>query len=640
MSSLFGINRPNTNLRKSAFDLSQKHLFNMSAGMLLPCMVEECNPGEKFRISLDAFTRTMPLNTAAFVRCRQYYHFFFVPFSQLWSGFPNFINGVNRKTTALNANMRCVEVPAVDFFSCMGKLFENDVVLKSSDATKSKKSLDEHGYEYYRGISRLLDMLGYGFSYEYEGKTYTTFSDLVDGLFYVKRNGRNYNSPDWPTYGDYWNTPDGREEYESRYDPRGNFSASPEEFSRKLPEGHPYVQEWLYSIDTGNFVDTLDIITSIKFKFNPFRLLAYQKIYQDFYKRDDYEATDPKLFNFDDIETLDSRQSVERILGIFRLRYRWLPKDYFTGVVPSELFDGLGTENVANNPTSLLNSFDSGTAGLNRDGDKVSISGSVNTRSIRAMFAIEKMLKLTRRAGATDYISQTLAHYGYEPPKGLGDKVEFIGGVTSNIDISEVITNSATDNQMVGQIYGRGTGNVESRNQSIEYQAKEHGLLMCITSVVPDLDYNNDGLHIANAKFKRGSYFHPELQDLGLQPIFGFELSNKVAGNREVNLFDSNNSANGGILGYSARYSEYKTSYDRLHGQFRNGQSFSAWSATQLVKSDNTGVIISTLKINPKCLDRIFPTNFDGKEQNDQFMVSAQFSIKSIRPMSVTGQNL
>uniref|UniRef100_A0AAU8B841 Major capsid protein n=1 Tax=Dulem virus 259 TaxID=3145736 RepID=A0AAU8B841_9VIRU len=623
MSSLFGINRPNTNLRKSAFDLSQKHLFNMSAGMLLPCMVEECNPGEKFRISLDSLTRTMPLNTAAFVRCRQYYHFFFVPFSQLWSGFPNFINGVNRKTTALNANMRCVEVPAVDFFSCMGKLFDSKILIDKEKANWRERVsgsvstpnpfLDEHGYEYFRGMSRLLDMLGYGFSYEYEGKTYTTFSDLVDGVFYVDRSNVNPDTDsNWPT----------------------DFNG------RKVRLTDPRAQQYLRTLDIAQFANRVQAIKAIKFKFNPFRLLAYQKIYQDFYKRDDYEATDPKLFNFDDIETLDSRQSVERILGIFRLRYRWLPKDYFTGVVPSELFDGLGTENVANNPTSLLNSFDSGTAGLNRDGDKVSISGSVNTRSIRAMFAIEKMLKLTRRAGATDYISQTLAHYGYEPPKGLGDKVEFIGGVTSNIDISEVITNSAAENQSVGQIYGRGVGNVESRNQSIEYQAKEHGLLMCITSVVPDLDYNNDGLHIANAKFKRGSYFHPELQDLGLQPIFGFELSNKLTTNTEVNLFNSNNSVNGGILGYSARYSEYKTSYDRLHGQFRNGKGFSAWSATQLVKSDNTGVIISTLKVNPKCLDRIFPIAYDGREETDQFMVSAQFSIKSIRPMSVTGQNL
>ena len=64
------------------------------------------------------------------------------------------------------------------------------------------------------------------------------------------------------------------------------------------------------------------------------------------------------------------------------------------------------------------------------------------------------------------------------------------------------------------------------------------------------------------------------------------------------------------------------------------------WSSSSNLRVVETGLAISTLKINPGQLDRIFAKKFDGHESNDQFMVNSQFICKMIRPMSVTGQNL
>ena len=90
--------------RRNGFDLSRKHCFTASAGQLLPVFVEEVLPGDKFKINLDSFTRTQPLNTAAFARMREYYDLFFVPYHILWSHFPTMITQVPNATIATSVN--------------------------------------------------------------------------------------------------------------------------------------------------------------------------------------------------------------------------------------------------------------------------------------------------------------------------------------------------------------------------------------------------------------------------------------------------------------------------------------------------------------------------------------------------------
>lgn len=654
MSSLFGLNKPNTDLRKNVFDLSEKSLFSMSSGMLLPCYVKDMNPGEKAKIQMSALTRTQPLNTAAFVRSRQYFHYFFVPYKQLWSGWDNFIYGVNYKTSSLQYGKSYNKVPRLDLLKALSALLKDGYIIDKDAHTSrvrrnasaagatiptgklSRKDYgsstgvdedvdgfrpafsssstiqpnhnhgkDELGFEYFQGISRLLDMLGYGMRDGGGRLTDFNCSSLSD----IVRIAENPNSAE--------------------------------------------------SLDA-----LCNSMKSANFSVNPFRLLAYQKIYSDFYKRDDYQSTDPLSFNVDDVDefiptdiTGSPAQRVKaysRLIGMLRMRYRWLPKDYFTGVVPSELynvanaFEFMGTDGARSfndKGKRIIDGvgFDENSAFLHVNAGS-NTSTTVSTKSIRAAFAIEKLLRLTRRAGGHDYISQTAAHYGFEPSKGRGDKVQFLGGYSSNINISEVLTTANTDDGATGMMYGKGVGGLE-QGKDIEFTAQEHGVLMCITSIVPDLDYPADGLDRFNAKFERGDYFHPEFQDLGLQPVFGYELKNYWRYNGSGSGSDVLSYRNQ-VLGFVPMYSEYKTSYDKVHGEFKNGKSLSAWSARHLVgySSDGRdsfdGVRIASLLINPRCLNSLFSVHFDGDEMTDQFMVNAQFVVKMIRPMSITGQNL
>lgn len=655
---LFGVNKPNTHLKKNVFDLSATNKFTLSAGMLVPCLVRELNPGEKVELSLASITRAQPLNTAAFVRMNQYYHAFFVPYKQLWSPWDNFINGVDyrQSTRALKAGE---SIPAFTFKELYTQLFRAGI-LAGKDAVKgefsSKNALDALGYSYVFGISRLLDMLGYGFEITIKPSDYVAKWEKkeYDDVFVEGRGGH---------VGDY------------NFDHRGKTPSNP-----KTPPTPDSIRVRIASfadfckfvfnnakvflgVDNTAYASSAPAVQAKltqliydcfgEFRFNPFRLLAYQKIYYDFYRRQDYEGSKPEHYNIDDFNgDLMSMTDTQRLLGIFQLRYRWLAKDYFTGVVPSELF---GTENLVakNNVNSLLPEFRQAMTNSFNGADSAAISSmlsdgrgvklghnaEISTRSIRAIYAIEKLMRLTRRAGDYDYISQTSAHYGVDVPRGRGEEVSFLGGWSSQIDISEVVTTALTEKGDPAQIYGRGVGTQQGKD--INYESKEHGLLMVITSIVPDSDYSGVGMNNFNAKLYRGDFFHPEFQDLGLQPIMSHELAFQP---HKLNRSATDKFGRSVLLGYAPRYAEYKTACDELHGEFRAGKEFSPWVSSIKVLDNaffsSSGLKPSALLVSPSQLDSIFSVRFDGTESTDQFMCVCNNICKVIRPMSVTGQNL
>ena len=77
--SVFNLNTLKAHPERNAFDLSHNDVFSCAPGQLLPISVTEVLPNEHYQIKPDVFLRTMPLNSAAYVRLCQHIEFFFVP---------------------------------------------------------------------------------------------------------------------------------------------------------------------------------------------------------------------------------------------------------------------------------------------------------------------------------------------------------------------------------------------------------------------------------------------------------------------------------------------------------------------------------------------------------------------------------
>lgn len=150
-NSIFQRNAHRANLQRNAFDLSFSSKFTASVGMLLPCFCKEVNPNEHFRINPQMFLRTVPMNSAAYVRLKQYCEFYFVPYRLLWRSFPQFIAGTsNQFSMAIRDGSKENTVPFIKL----------QTILNLLKSTTDKP--DSAGYPFKGGAVRLLDLLGYG----------------------------------------------------------------------------------------------------------------------------------------------------------------------------------------------------------------------------------------------------------------------------------------------------------------------------------------------------------------------------------------------------------------------------------------------------------------------------------------------
>lgn len=573
--SVFNLNTLKAHPERNAFDLSHNDVFSCAPGMLLPISCTEVLPNEHYEINPQIFLRTMPLNSAAFVRMRQHIEFFFVPMRVLSRQFQQFVVGTKYPVSALSTlNDFNGQLPRITLATIRYWL-------------QNVSGIDGLGIDLEKSSLRLFDLLGYGF----------TSARTIDD--------KNY----------------------------------PNTYSTSSPS-----------------------VTQTSPSVNLFRLLSYQKVYQDFYRNPYWEPANASAFNVDDkfgMELSDASDS-DRLKEIFQMRYRNWTKDFFTSVQPTFQGAPFVTRNVDMGNYMLnvsgSNVFDAGTSSssLNSslpDSSKSNVAvlsavGSQNltipVHNIRAAFALDKLIRLQQQSGNGSYGEQIKNRFGFG---GVHDdwKATYLGGSSSPVSIGEVITTANTvsfdDGSSVGQtgdIYGKASSVNDAK---ITYDTKEHGIIIGIFSVTPDADYNAFGIDPHNFKLKFEQFYQPEFDRLGHQPLNSYFLS----------CLSPNSTTNSTswlqrVIGFQNRYLEYKTGFDKVHGQFCTGGSLSAWTAPR-----NTGLLFdvsghafnyNSLKVSPKILNSICSVTFDGNDNTDPILVDSHISIKAIRPMSVSDEPL
>lgn len=156
MSDFNPLDRAKIPIHRSSFDLSSKKLFTAKIGEILPCYWQIAIPGTKYRISSDWFTRTVPVNTAAYTRIKEYYDFYAVPLRLISRALPqSFTQMTDYMTSAVSnaANMEQLDnVPYAPVGNISSEIHARVVA----------NEVDDSGFGFAYGSCKLLDMLGYG----------------------------------------------------------------------------------------------------------------------------------------------------------------------------------------------------------------------------------------------------------------------------------------------------------------------------------------------------------------------------------------------------------------------------------------------------------------------------------------------
>lgn len=563
-------NKPSRN----GFDLSFKKNFTAKAGELLPVMVKEVLPGDTFKINLKAFTRTQPVNTAAFARIREYYDFFFVPYDLLW----------NKSNTVLT------------------QMYDNPQHAVSLDPAQNF----------------VLD----------GSMPYSSVNAIADYIYSIENNHSSYKS----NYFGY---------------SRGSSSV-------KLLEYLGYGNFETYLTKSWSSAPLMANVNQ-----NLFGLLAYQKIYSDFYRDSQWERISPSTFNVDYLDgqnmyltDFDTNASFIQSYNMFDLRYCNWQKDLFHGVLPHQQYGETAVASITPNVTGKLTLSNFSTVGTSpatasgtatKNLPAFDTVGDLSILVLRQAEFLQKWKEITQ-SGNKDYKDQLEKHWGVSVGDGFSELCTYLGGVSSSIDINEVVNTNITGSA-AADIAGKGVG---VANGEINFNSNgRYGLIMCIYHCLPLLDYTTDMLDPAFLKVNSTDYAIPEFDRVGMQSMPLLQLMNPLRSMAD---------ASGLVLGYVPRYIDYKTSVDQSVGGFK--RTLNSWvisygnaSVVNQVSLPNDAPPVEPsepvpsvapmnftfFKVNPNCLNPIFAVEANSDMSTDQFLCSSFFDIKSVRNLDTDG---
>ena len=87
MAHFTGLKELQNHPHKAGFDIGSKNVFTAKVGELLPVYWDMAIPDCDYDIDLAYFTRTRPVQSAAYTRVREYFDFYAVPCGLLWKSF-------------------------------------------------------------------------------------------------------------------------------------------------------------------------------------------------------------------------------------------------------------------------------------------------------------------------------------------------------------------------------------------------------------------------------------------------------------------------------------------------------------------------------------------------------------------------
>lgn len=616
MASYTGMSNLQNHPHRSGFDIGRKNAFTAKVGELLPVYWDISMPGDKYRFNVEYFTRTQPVETSAYTRLREYFDFYAVPLRLLWKSAPSVLTqmqDVNQiqalsltKNLSLGSYLPSVPLSTISLF--LQRINNNAVTPSNPNAYKNMFGFSRGDLCY-----KLLSYLGYG----------NVISTEVTAGFR------------------WWSTSLVRGDKSSNYT-------------------QLYIQN--------NYV-------------NVFPILAYQKIYQDFFRWSQWEKANPSSYNVDYFD--GSSPSFIPLSGIppvsseywksdtmFDLKYCNWNKDMLMGILPNSQFGDVAVLDVSSSagesnvmlgndkhkstitsasgvtsntaPVSFY-AFDASASNPVPLGSKLhvdlsTIKSQLSVLAIRQAEALQRWKEISQ-SGDSDYREQIRKHFGVNLPQSLSNLCTYIGGISRNLDISEVVNNNLASEGNTAVIAGKGVG---AGNGTFDFTTNEHCVVMCIYHAVPLLDYTLSGqdgqLLVTDAE----SLPIPEFDNIGMEVLPMTQIFNSPKASI-VNLFNA---------GYNPRYFNWKTKLDVINGAFTTSLKswvspvteslLSGWFGFGYAEGDvnqSTKVVLNYkfFKVNPSVLDSIFGVAADSTWDTDQLLINSYIGCYVARNLSRDG---
>lgn len=482
MSDFYPLDRAKVAVHRSSFDLSSKKLFTAKIGEILPVYWQIAIPGNKYKISSDWFTRTVPVNTAAYTRIKEYYDVYAVPLRLISRSLPQAFTQMtdymtSAASTAANTE-RLTQVP----YTSLGTI-STEIARFVGDGV-----VDDAGFNKSYGACKLLDYLGYGafigtgnqkkaeITKNYLGTAYTAdgqnpliygtsmMVNLLPLLSYQKVYFDFYSNSQWEKHLAY--------AYNVDYWTGGEMATSDEWFKLRYSD---YPKDYFMGVLPASQYGSVAVLPSLQSSLDSNAVML---------STDKRVTTSTRIRNPNNTTNLEST----------------------------------GTNNSGTARFGYLNS-------------------DLSALSLRATEYLQRWKEVVQFA-SKDYSDQMSAQFGVKAPEYMGNHSHFVGGWSNVININEVLnTNLEADNSQA-VVAGKGVGSMSGHTLTYDCGA-EHCVLIIVYHAVPLLDWSLKGHNPQLLCTSISDFPQPAFDQLGMQPVPALALNNSPSsptGNIGYNL--------------------------------------------------------------------------------------------------------
>lgn len=517
VESYFAKDKLKPNVPYSKFDLSHIRSMDIDFGILYPFWIEDCLPGDRFKISNVLKLQALPLKNPLFNNIKLYTYYFYVPYYLLWRHFDRFISGgrdgtyaaelpvihVNSNNLSLPASLGGTDRDTIFGYNTLWDYlgFEPIVPVSDGQSTVTFKSFDVSAFPFaaYQRIFR-------DYFFNQDVQTYDNVNRWFpeDDFDFVLHDGVN------AVLGESSLTPDSAGDY--------NYLLSSVDPNSSRP--------CLLALRARNF--NKDYFTSSMF--SP--------------QRGPAQALGSNL------------PSVASLVSDNGITYSG---SNIIRVVPSGStfkFTFLDVNDTSYAKDVLADQF-----------TKLVSTGNFTISDLHLAQQIELWMERNMQVKA-QYNEFLRIHFNDAPLDERLTKPYYIGGSVQDVQISNVMQTSQTTSTSA---QGTLTGNASSFDSDYigTFHCHEYGLIMGICCIMPE-SYYEHGLDRHWTKQSRFDFYFPEFCDLEPQAILRKEYDARGVGN--ASWLDE-------PMSYIGRYDEYRHHRSLAVGSLRNPATsdFKSW---------------------------------------------------------------
>lgn len=243
-----------------------------------------------------------------------------------------------------------------------------------------------------------------------------------------------------------------------------------------------------------------------------------------------------------------------------------------------------------------------------------------------ALILQKKIFNMLNRVAITDgtYQAWREATYGIRSAT-LPESPIFCGGMQSEIAFDEIVSNSATEEEPLGTLAGRGIATMYKSGRGLKIKCTEPSMIMALGSITPRIDYSQGNKWWTRLQ-NMDDFHKPTLDAIGFQELITDEFAawnTEGVGAEEV-VYAS--------LGKQPSWIEYTTDVNETYGEFAAGMPLAFMCLNRVYEENQDGTIDNaTTYIDPTIYNNIFA---ESRLSSQNFWVQVAFDVTARRVMS------